>query len=170
MTRLLQFAAFEISEFGEAFQDFILPLLGGLGMLERTEVSGCLHQARQKSGLGGVELGWVLGKEGGSGGVDTVGTVSEVDLVQVQLENLVFAKKLFHAASEDGFSQLSTEGLFIGKETVAGQLHGNGAGTLTETHGTQISEERSQHSSSIDTVVLVESTILDGDDRLFHRL
>ena len=59
-------------------------------------------------------------------GVDAVGAASEIDAVQIELEDLVLAELALQRERQDRLLDLAREGAVVGEEDVAGELLGDG--------------------------------------------
>jgi hypothetical protein len=65
------------------------------------------RQSGQQSGLGKIHLGYVMTKIVLRGHLHPVRTVTEVDLVEVQVEDLILPQRPFEAIGQDGLPYLS---------------------------------------------------------------
>ncbi len=77
-----------------------------------------LRQAHVTDGLAVIHLGRCL---------DSVGTVAQVDLVDVQLEDLVLGQLPFDLQSQEDLGGLAREAALAAQEEVLRHLHGDGA-------------------------------------------
>ena len=64
------------------------------------------------------------------GRTNAVGPVPQVDLVEIELKDLLFAQFLLYTKCKKDLSKLAGKGSFRGEKEIARHLHGNGAATL----------------------------------------
>src|SRR5688572_18523453 len=104
-------------------------------------------------------------------GLDAVPAVREIDLIEVRLEYLSFCVSLFHLARRLLLAELARKaqvsavdeiGMHVADELLSDCARA--ASLLTE----DPAFDRSGDSDHINTVVLVESSTLDGNERLRH--
>ena len=102
------------------------------------------------------------------GHLDAVGAVSEVDRVQVAGQDPVLRPLPLELPGESRLLQLAADrlvGLDIG---VPDELLRDRRGSLHELPARDVRPDSPQNAAEIDSPVLEESSILDGDDRLLH--
>ena len=80
----------------------------------------------------------VLVEVGPSGGLNPIGAGSEVNLVQVEIEDFVFAQSVVNAIGQDGLFQFAHIGLFGRKQERFDHLLGDGASPLHDFPGFKI--------------------------------
>ncbi len=150
-------------------QDHGPPAVGGVQVGEGGVALGELDHARDHGRLTGSEGPHVLAEEQPGGGLDAVGALPQVDLVQVHGQDLVLGVDLLDLHGEDHLAGLAGEGLLEGQEQVAGQLHGEGAGPGTAA-AQDVVQDDLHHALHVDAVVLIEAAILDGDHGVLEVL
>jgi hypothetical protein len=99
---------------------------------------------------------------------EAVGAPAEEDLVDVDLENLVFREILLDLEGEEYFVKLARNGLLSGQEEVACHLHGDRRGALAFSAGGEVGAGGPQDAQEVDARVLVEAVVLGGEDRLLE--
>ena len=104
--------------------------------------------------------------------LDAVRPAAEVDLVQVRLEDLLLRPVPLDldrpASSPSACASTSSTRREV---DLAGELLGDGAAALPgEVAGADVLQERAREAGEVDAGVLVEPTILDGDDRVLQPL
>ncbi len=57
--------------------------------------------------------------------------LAKVNLVQVQLQNLIFRQTAFDFQCHHDFAELARQGFFVGQEKISCHLHGDGAGAFS---------------------------------------
>src|SRR5690606_31896875 len=67
-------------------------------------------------------------REAGRG--DAIGADAEIDLIEIELEDLVFRVGALDADGENGLLDLALDGAVAGQEKVLGDLLGDGRGAL----------------------------------------
>src|SRR5262245_19835285 len=97
-----------------------------------------------------------------------VQTVAEVDLVQVHLQDLILGEFVFEAPREHRFLQFSSQGLVGRQKVLARELLRQRAAALHGTSRAQVGQGSGGDANDIDSVVLVEALILNGDDGMYQ--
>ena len=59
----------------------------------------------------------------------TIGTLTQIDLVEIQFQNLIFTQRLFNLISQQCFIEFTGKGTFTTQIEVFGNLLSNGTGT-----------------------------------------
>ncbi len=150
----------------------VAPAHGALRMRPRVIERRQLGERRQGGRLGDVQLLRVLPEVDLRGSLDAVGPGSEVDLVQVQLEDRVLGEVAFDLHRHPRFLELAGEGLLAAdllREDVARQLHRDGREPLGEAHRQEVVLDGAHDAPIVDPVVIVEALVLGRDERLAHR-
>src|SRR5690348_4559328 len=94
--------------------------------------------------------------------------IAEVNLVGVELENLLLIEAMLEFDGDDGLGQLTAPSAFGGKEEAARELHGEGAGALSDAFAAEIGLGGSEDTDEIETGMLEKALVLCGEDR-FHQ-
>ncbi len=134
-------------------------------VLARRIVLGRSDQAREQRGLGHVEILGLLAEVIARSFLDAVATLAEVDGVQIEREDLVFAELFLEAAREDRFLDLAPVGALRVEQHVLHHLLSDGATALTAVPRAQIGEQGAQHAEVIQPLVLVELCVFRGQER-----
>src|SRR6185437_3726759 len=100
------------------------------------------------------------------GALDPIPPVAERNLIQVGLEDLVFAVMLLHLPGGCLLIELSANAAISAVDQsgmhVADELLGNGARAATLAEDVVL--ERARYTDDVDAVVLVEAVVLDRDE------
>ena len=95
----------------------------------------------------------------------TIAILAEVDLVQIGLENFILFVVRFQHQRHDGLVELARQGPFAAEIEVLYQLLGQSAAALDHATGPYIRQQRARDRQRCNTVVLVETAILDSNQR-----
>ena len=136
--------------------------------MERGIAAGGLGQAGQHSGFGQVEFlrGFaeiILGSC-----LHAVGAVAQINLVEIEIENVLFAEGFIDAVGENGLFNLAFVAALRGQQKTLGDLLGNGAAALNDGSGLEIFKERSYNTEKIDAAMFVKTRILSCDEGLLQ--
>ena len=137
------------------------------GLLEahrRRVAGGRLHEAGQQRRFRDADGRRRLAEIPERRGLHTVQAVTEIDLVEIQLENLVLAELLLESRRDDDLGQLASVGLLGRQEALPRQLLCDRAAALGETTFSKIAQRRTRNANDVDSVVIVEALILDRED------
>ena len=94
-------------------------------------------------------------------GLDAVEAVAKVDLVQIQLENLVFREMPFELHREQHFFELAAQ-RFLAADTLSRKLLGDGATALNRFARLNDGERGTGDTNQVEPVVVVEPLVLDS--------
>jgi hypothetical protein len=103
-------------------------------------------------------------------GSNAIGAVTEIDLVQVQLEDLFLVELVLNSEGEENLAQLAQIGLLAAQEEVACDLHGDGAAALALLAGADEIDHRAQDALIVDAGVFEETVVLSRQHRLDHQI
>ncbi|MCM2332595.1 MAG: hypothetical protein NDI82_01460, partial [Anaeromyxobacteraceae bacterium] len=118
------------SKLVHAAQDVALAQLRTLRIHHRIEARRRFRQSCEHRCFGNADVLQRLAiVDVGSGG-ETIGTLPQVYLVDVELKDLILAEIVLDFESQQHLVELSRQGFFGRKEEVAGHLHGDGRRTL----------------------------------------
>jgi hypothetical protein len=123
-----------------------------------------LHQARKQCGFAHGELGRRLSEVAARGGLGAIEPVAEVDLVEIQLEDLVFRIARFQLRGQDHFLELALERLVERQKALSRQLLGDRAAPLGAAALSEVGDHRSADADDVDAAVVVEPLVLDGQN------
>ena len=96
--------------------------------------------------------------------------MAEENLVDIQLENLVFRQVVLDLVGEQRFVKFARVGLFGAQEEVACDLLGNGRGALTFATASQIGDGRAGDPGVVDPAVLIKPIIFGRQDGMLHDI
>src|SRR5687768_6663639 len=96
--------------------------------------------------------------------------MSQVNLIYIELEDLLFREAVLDLEGEQRFVELACKRLLRRQEEVARHLHGDGARALSPPARYEIGPSRAHHADIIDAGVLVEALVLGGDHRVLELL
>ena len=98
-----------------------------------------------------------------------VGALAQVNLVDIKLQNFVFAQAVFNFVGQQHFIQFAGPGFVSGQEEIAGDLHGNGAGALCAPARGDVGHQGPCNAHEVDAAVLVEPIVLGRQNGLLHH-
>ncbi len=99
-----------------------------------------------------------------------VARLAEIHLVQVELENAIFAVARIHDHRHIGFTRFTPQRAFVGEEQVFHQLLRQGTAALHRFTGGDIGEEGATNRVRADAVMLVEVAVFGGDQRIDQQI
>ena len=130
----------------------------------RVIARGRLQQAGQHRRLIEIEVARAAPEIAPGRGIHTIGAGAEIDPVQIDAENLVLAEFLLQPEGEQQFLYLAVEAALRGQEQVLGQLLRDRAATLHHPPFAEIGHAGAGKAEQIDTEMIVEAAVLNGDD------
>ena len=151
-------------------EDVVPPLLRPLLLLlaqSRVVEGGCVDDAGEEGPLGGGQLRHVLVEVGLGRGLDAVGAPTEVDRVEVVLEDLVLAQLAVDLQRDEDLLGLAHVRLVLGEEVVLHVLLGDRRATTAVLAGDDAGH-RAQDALGRDAPVVVEAAVLRGDEGVLH--
>ena len=123
-----------------------------------------LYQTGQRRALRQRHIARRLAKVPARGCFGSVHAATEINPVQIQLEDFLFAEIVFDALGQKNLEQLAAVCSFFERETVARQLLCDGAAALPHMACRQIFERCANDPQKIVAVVLIKFCVLDGND------
>ena len=102
------------------------------------------------------------------GSTHAIGAIPKVNLVQIQLEDLVFTQQLFNADRQEHFFDLTHQRTFRAQEEVSRQLLGNGTRPLRRVTREQCYAGRTEDPHRVHPVVLIKAAVFCGDKGFNH--
>src|SRR6266851_1509825 len=96
-------------------------------------------------------------------GFRPVEPASEINPVQVQLHDFLFAETILDAARQKNLEELAAERFFFQSKTVSRELLGDRACALSHMAGQKVFKSRSHDSEKIVAVMLIKFTVLNPD-------
>ena len=139
--------------------------IGGGGI-----AAGRLDQTGDDRRFGGAEVGRRMAEEFAAGAVDPVGSATEIDLVQIKLEDLLLREFPFERHRQHRFAQFAVERAVGIEEHVARKLLRNRGGAADPLVPRHAFDDRTRQAHRIDAEMRLEALILDRDHRILHHL
>jgi hypothetical protein len=130
-----------------------------------------LRSQDRRAAVAGLPAARMSGAEVGAGRrLDPVGTVTEVDVVEVVGEDLVLRPLTLDLIGERRLAKLLEDGsAALRLERVLDELLGDRRGALDRAAGKDVLLERPGDAEEVDAAVLVEALVLDRDHGLLER-
>ena len=149
-----------------------------IGIRDRIIAGRILGSRRENRALGQIQVGDRLAEIALAGRLDTERTLTQVDGVEVVLQDDVFAGDLFNPGGQnlllDLTVKLGLEGLLCrptGEVVVLQQLLSDGRSPLHfGTAGEKAGDKSAHEALVINAVVAVEALVLNGDKGLLNRI
>jgi hypothetical protein len=155
-------------QFEHSFQDVLLAHLRAFRIDDRVVRGGRFRQAGEHGGFGERDVLQVLAEIDPRGARESIGALSQINLVHVDLENLVFRQRALDLVGEQHFVDLAGVGLFARQEEISRDLHGDRAGTLGRVAVRQRHRAGAKDTGQVDTAVIVETRVFNGEYRLLE--
>ena len=144
-----------------------------VGMPAGVVVGGRLGEAGEERRLGEGQLAGRVAEVLARRRLDPLGSVAEIDVVEVELEDLLLRVAALDLLRHPDLEELAASRLLLAGdalgEDVAGELHRDRAEPLREAAGPQVGEHRAPHPLPVHSAVLVEALVLDGEEGLRHH-
>src|SRR5208337_2195369 len=131
-------------------------------MMNRRKAVGSFGQTGEKGSFRKVQLARVFVKIGPGSRLYPVRSCAEINLVQVKIENLVFAEAAVDPVGEKGLFELTHVSAFGGKKQGFDDLLGYGASPLDDFTSLYVLQHGAKNSDQVHPAVLVEPRILSG--------
>ena len=144
---------------------------GPVGMRAGIVCARGLRESRQGRGFCNVQIARRLAEEHLRRRLDAGNVGAEADLIQVQLEDRVLGEGALQLDRDARLTELAGDLLLTAQmlgEDVPRQLHRDRREPLRVMQRRQVGLERAEDPPVVDTVVIVEALVLDGDERLPH--
>ena len=138
------------------------------GVDHRVVGGGRLGQTREHRRLGRGDFGQRLAEIDLRGRGKPVGALAEVDLVEVDLEDLLFRECLLDLQCDQDLVDLAGVAAFVREKEIARELHGDRAGPLGLAARRQIGKRRAGNTQKVDAAVGKETVVLGGQDGPGH--
>ena len=158
----------DMAQFVHPAQHVHLALLGALGIDHRIEARRGFGQPGQHRGLGYGDVLQRLSVIDLCRSGEAVGTLTQVDLVDIDLQDFVLGQARLDLEGQQRLVQLARQRFLAAEEEIPGHLHGNGGGALTPASRTQVGVSRPDDPLVVHPGMLVEALILGGEDGAFH--
>ena len=150
-----------------AVEHVVEPALQPLGVVHRVVVGRRPDHRGEDRALGDREVLGVLAEVGLRRGLDAVGAATEVDGVEVVLEDLVLVVAAGQLHRDEELLELARVGALRGEVGVLRVLLGDRRAALGRA-AADVGPERARDAGRRDAAVLVERAVLRGEHRLLH--
>ena len=158
----------DVVQLVHALQDVLLTHLRALRIDDRVIRGRRLRQTGQHGRFGQRQILQVLAEVHPRRARETIGALTEIDLIHVHLENLIFRQLRLDLVREQHFVDLARVGLLARKEEVARHLHRDRARALRGVAIGQRDKAGARDAGEVDAAVIVEARVFDGEDRLLQ--
>ena len=140
--------------------------LGSFDVGPRREAVRAFQQSGKHGGLRSREIGGRHAEIAARRRLGSVKTAAEIDAVQIHLHDLFLGEILLDLQSKGHFEELATVSALLEFEGIARQLLRDRAGALTDPPRRPVGLCGAQDTEIIDTVVIPETLVFRGDDRV----
>ena len=158
----------DVVELEHAADDVIAALEGAWRICQRVEFRRGLGQTGDHRGLRQVEFGHRLAVVHARRRPDPVRAVTQVDLVEIELEDLFLGEFSFYSKGKEYLAELARVGLFAAEIEIACHLHGDGAAALLLLSGERELYAGPQQAAVVHARVLKEVCVLGRQECLDH--
>ena len=159
----------DIAQVQHTAEDIIAPRCGSLWIIDRVDARRRLGQCRDHGHLRQRQLVNAKPVIDPCCSLYTVGTIPQVDLVEVQLENFILAERPLDAKCQQDLRQLAQVGLLAGKKEITRHLHGDGACATSLFTGTRQFNGSSHQPREVHAGVFIEMIVLGSQEGLHHQ-
>ena len=90
----------------------------------------------------------------------------EVDVVEIELEEIVFREACVEGDGQHAFDDLAAPGALVGEEALLDDLLRDGAAALRDAAGADVREQRAGDADRIDAEVAAEADVFRGEKRV----
>ena len=140
------------------------PVLGQVGIDERRIGGRALGQTRQQRRFRNRKLARGLVEVGLGRFADPPSPRAEVDLIQIQIQNLVFGEVTFDPPRQHHLAQLARETPLGAEQHLLDQLHGDRARALLDAAGADVHPGCAQDRRVVDPSVFEKVTVFRGHE------
>src|SRR6266581_7720008 len=169
LLRLFVLLVVEQGELVHAPQHIQLALLRAFGIDDGVKGGGSLGQPGKHRDLGRIELRQSLAEVDLRRCAEPVGLLAEIDLVDIDLQDLIFAEAIFDLERQQRLVQFAGQRFFPGKKKVSRDLHRDRRSPLSLAAGHQVGVGCAAHPVVVDPGMLVKALVLGREDGLFHQ-
>ena len=138
----------------------------GLG---RAVNGGRARQAREKGGLGKSEIHGFFTEVNAGRGLNAVGTVAVVNLVQIHIQDFALIEAPLDPDGEDGLPQFPANGLFRGEEERLGELLRDRAPPLDDVSHNDVLQRGPENAEHVDARMFEKPRVLGRKSGLNHH-
>ena len=127
-----------------------------------------MRQCGQHGGLGQCEVFDVFVEIDVGSGSEAVGAFTQINVVHVAFENLIFGQAVLDFFCHQGFVKFTRIRAFAGQKEVFCQLLGDGGGTLFAAARNQVVDKCARQTVVIDAIVLVKTRVFNCQQSFFQ--
>ena len=161
-----------ITVFGHLVKDNALAVFRRFQTAERGIVIRAVRQSCNQCCLRQCQIFCIFSEINARCRLDTVATLSEINLVHIQFKNLLFRILALYFQGQYHFENLTFQCLFLIQKRIPCQLLGDGTASLARRISAyDIAERRTENPSRIHTVMFIKTHIFGSDKRILqiHR-
>ena len=166
--RLLVFGLGDVIQVAHAFQDHMLAGARAFRIDHRIVARRVLRQAGQHRHFRHRQRAERLAEVDLGGAAETVGALSEIDLVHVQLEDFVLRQRAFDLVGQRHFVEFAADQLFAREKEIARHLHRDSRTTLAKAPA-QVRFGGAHRADPVDPAMVVKALVLDCQHRFLHQ-
>ena len=156
----------DFSFFVHAVEDEVAAGEGERGIIERRKFWAVDH-AGEERGFLEFQVGDGLAEIKLRGGGESIVAVGEINLIGIHGEDLRLGVAALDLEREENFLHFAAKGAVAAvEEKIAGELHGDGAGSAGDAMFEDVARGGSSDAREIDAPVIFEVLVLDGGDRV----
>ena len=170
LNRLVVFLLSDQTVFEHILQDQISSLNCAVRVGERIVVSRAVGNRAQESDLRKIQLIGSLVKITLTGGCDSVITIHEIYIVEIELKDLVLAVLFLQIPGDKDLFHLSLPGSSVVEEDSSGQLHGDRTAALCDLPVNDKFLRRANNRLVIYAAVLIKVLVLDADHCVLEQI
>ena len=139
-----------------------------LGIVTRREELGPSGETTEERGFGDRHVLRALAEEIARGLFDPVATVTEINVIEIELQNLVLPELLFQAPREECLFDFTRVGPLGVEEEILHDLLRDRRATLACATTLHIHDHRARDAEIVDPLVLVEARVFRGEHGELH--
>ena len=136
------------------------------GVAVRRQPRRRLDEARQHRGFRDRDVPGGFAEIALRRGLDAIGAGTEIDAVEIELENFVLGVLALQPQRKLHFLQLARHRPFLGQEQVFRELLRQRRAALRHAAMHDVGDRRARDADGVDAVMRIEAAVLDGDERL----
>ena len=160
----------EYSILPHAAENIGQPFLGPPRMPVGIEIIRPLSQSGEKRALLDRELLRRFAEIGARSELDAPGAAAEIDKIEIELENLRLAERMFDSRRYDHLADLALIGQVFTHQQVLDDLLSDGRAALWAAGRGEVADEGANQAAFVDALMLIEASILGREKCLLHVL
>ena len=146
------------------------PLFGAVGMAVGIVIIRAFEQAGQHRAFGQREVLGRFAEIAARRHLDAPRAAAEISGIEIELENLVLAQRIFEPRRHDHLADLALIGHVLADQEIFHHLLGDGRAALRPARLGEIADEGADDAALVDAVMLKEAPVFGGDERLLHEI